>query len=145
MSATHSASVILGPLLLVLSSCVGAGNELPTATSDRGDRLELVSIVPPSGAKVRAGQAASFTATVNYTLVAERGIVSLLVGNEGGNSLYPPGTLEPSREIGQGSGTLTLAASVTVPPAGVRQVQVHVVMSQQRYADLFVTVKYLVD
>ena len=142
MSA-RPAAAILAPAFLVLSACVGGVDALPTATSVRGDRLELVSISPESGSKVRAGQAVTFTATVRYTLAADVGYVSMVVLNEGGQSL--PGSSEQSNLVGRGSATMTLSDSATVPQAGVRQVQVHVFMSQPSYADLSVTVKYAVD
>jgi hypothetical protein len=92
--------------------------ELPWAfkgTPAEGYSIDLVSVEPTAGTPLPAGKPVDFKVTVSYTMsVADRGAVILVFQDEKNRSADPDRP-QVSQAVTGASGTVTLAATVTVP------------------------------
>ena len=85
--------------------------------------ISLVTIAPPAGTTLSAGQVVSFTATVSYELNnADSGEIKMVVQDQTDADLQSG--MSPFVEIGRGSGMVTLSNQVTTPTTGVTTISV---------------------
>jgi hypothetical protein len=117
---------------MLLASC-GSGQSpsapsptpLPTPTPPPArDAILLGSITPAPGTLHRPGQTATFTATLNYTLVsASSGQIVMVIQDQRDQSLVE-GRPQAAVAVSGGTGSVTLTDSVAVPSSGVSSVRV---------------------
>ena len=89
----------------------------PAYTSVR-DSLDLTHMAPEDGTVLLRGQTVTFTGTVAYSLgSAQSGRIVLTISDLANHPLQRVNE-EPSANVGQGSGHVTLSQSVTLPSSG---------------------------
>ena len=115
--------------MLVLLAC-GGSPTAPTATPAPtplpvADAISAVSIVPAAGTPLRASETVTFTATLVYTLAtAESGQIVVVIQDQDNRQLQQIGRPQPAAAISKGTGTVTLADTITIPASGVSSVRV---------------------
>ncbi len=83
--------------------------------------------MPPAGTVLTAGTSVTFTATATYNLPVAGSIV-LVIEDQNYDNLS---TTNPaaSAQVGAGTGTVTLSDRITLPPSGVTQVDLFVLLA----------------
>jgi hypothetical protein len=140
-------------VMLFLAACGSGSPTAPTATPaptpvPAMDAVSVGSLAPAAGTPLQASQTVMFTATLNYTLgSAESGQVVIVIQDQSGRSLQPPGRPQPAAVIAKGTGTATLADSIVVPASGVSSVRVFfpLIPSGASRTDVVVSVNYPVS
>lgn len=111
---------------LVAAAVVAAagcnGSSSPSEPAGLND-VTVVSITPPEGTTLTAGQAVTFDATLRYTLSAgSSGNVGIVIQDQD-NVVLQTG-VQPQVPVAAGSGVVSLSDSVTIPASGVSLVRV---------------------
>ena len=114
----------------------------PITRLANGNALQLISITPAKGTRLRAGEPVTVNVTLYYSLASfDFSDVELHLLNQGGLGLNE-GVFVPVR---RGSGTLTLTNTATVPPRGNDWITVACGMWPQGSGPVELTVKYNVQ
>ena len=103
-----------------ISGCDGSSS--PSEPAGLND-LTVVSITPPQGTTLSAGQAVTFDATLRYTLSAgASGEISIVIQDQ--DDVVLQTGVQPAVPVTAGSGVVNLSDSVTIPASGVSLVRV---------------------
>ena len=112
---------VLGSALLV--NCSGHSPSEPAGP----DFLTLANITPSSGSTLSPGSGVTFTANLDYQetcvdagLGESGGTIAMSIYDQTGKLLSP----SVSKTVGNGRGSASLSGRISVPPAGVSQVDV---------------------
>ena len=106
--------------------------------------ISLVTIAPPDGTTLSAGQVVSLTATVSYELNgADSGEIKMVIQAQTSIQSGPA----PIVEIGRGSGMVTLSDQVTIPATGVTTIYVNfsLKLTGQTFYDIMSSASYPVQ
>jgi hypothetical protein len=102
----------------VLCLAPACGADSPTSPTDR-DWIEIVSITPARGAVLSAGQPLSITLTASVTVASkDGGHAVLVVIDQANRTLNNPAGPQSRVTLTKGRANVTIADTVTVPPAG---------------------------
>jgi hypothetical protein len=106
----------LGLYLSVLL-IAGCGSDTPTAPTT--DFIALDSIAPAAGTALNAGDRVTFTAVVTCTIVSgNNGFTAMVLQDQGNRTLLAEGEIQPQAALQQGTATITLSHTITIPRSG---------------------------
>jgi hypothetical protein len=114
----------LTALALLLAAALGGGCTGQTSTAPAPpNAITIVTLTPAAGTRLAPGAAVTFSATLAYMLNnAGSAEVSMVIEDQG-NVVLNSGN-QPTTVVSATQGTATLTGALTVPAAGVTQLQV---------------------
>jgi hypothetical protein len=111
---------LLLPLAAALAGC-GGGHKTPAEPAGV-DALQIAAISPPSGSTLTGATTVNFAATLDFGLASSgSGMIVLSVEDQNGRLLNAGN--QPTTVVPQGTGTVSMAATVVLPVSGVTQLQ----------------------